>query len=176
MSSPSVKGGNVQRTGLAPKPTRLITYRYVASTNKGQAAKGTVKATSEIEAERLIIARGLNPEHVEAAPSMFSLEEALPSVFKVKDAEVIIFSRQLATLLKSGISLLPALEILQALPRARDAAMFGANLHVTLESPEAIPALEASLRGRGIIPQRVEITVPSLEDVFVSLVAQEVGA
>lgn len=72
--------------------------------------------------------------------------------------------------------LIPALEILQALPRARDAAMFGASLHVTLESPEAIPALEASLRGRGIIPQRVEITVPSLEDVFVSLVAQEVGA
>jgi len=44
---------------------------------------------------------------------MFSLEEAFPSLFKVKPKDVIVFSRQLATLLRSGISLLPALEILQ---------------------------------------------------------------
>ena len=75
--------------------------------------KGTVKAGSEIEAERLIVGRGLNPSHVEVAPSMFSLEEALPSLFKVKPRDVIVFSRQLATLLRSGISLLPSLEILQ---------------------------------------------------------------
>jgi len=43
---------------------------------------------------------------------MFSLEEAFPTFFKVKPRDVVIFSRQLATLLRSGISLLPALEIL----------------------------------------------------------------
>jgi len=43
---------------------------------------------------------------------MFSLEEALPSLFQVKPRDVIIFSRQLAALLRSGISLLPALEVL----------------------------------------------------------------
>ena len=94
------------------KKLQLITYRYTASTNKGESVKGTIKAISEIEAERLIIIRGLNPEHVEVAPSMFSLAEAFPSLFQVKPREVIIFSRQLATLIKSGISLLPALEIL----------------------------------------------------------------
>ncbi|MBI4573641.1 MAG: ABC transporter ATP-binding protein [candidate division NC10 bacterium] len=72
--------------------------------------------------------------------------------------------------------LLPALGVLQGHPLAREAAMFGASLHVTVESPEAIPALKASLGGRGITPQRVEAIVPSLEDVFVSLVAREVGA
>jgi type IV pilus assembly protein PilC len=50
--------------------------------------------------------------NVEVAPSMFSLEEAFPTLFKVKPRDVIVFSRQLATLLRSGISLLPALEIL----------------------------------------------------------------
>jgi ABC-2 type transport system ATP-binding protein len=72
--------------------------------------------------------------------------------------------------------LVSALGILQAFPRARDAAMFGASLHVTLESADAIPLLQTVLRDRGVTAQRVDAIVPSLEDVFVSLVAREVGA
>ena len=101
------------RTLDVPKKEKALTYRYVATTIQGKMVKGTVKATSEIAAERLIIAKGYNPTIVEIAPSMFSLEEALPTLFKVKPRDVIVFSRQLATLLRSGISLLPALEILQ---------------------------------------------------------------
>jgi hypothetical protein len=47
---------------------------------------------------------------------------------------------------------------------------------VTLDSAEAIPTLQASLREHGIVTQRTEAIIPSLEDVFVSLVAREVGA
>ena len=101
------------RTPEVTKQVKNVTYRYVATTVHGRMVKGTVKAGSEIEAERLIVGQGLNPSHVEVAPSMFSLEEAFPSLFKVKPKDVIVFSRQLATLLRSGISLLPALEILQ---------------------------------------------------------------
>ena len=92
---------------------KLISYRYEAATSQGRVVKGTIKATGEIEAERLLIGQGYTPINVEVVPSMFSLEEAFPTLFKVKPRDVIIFSRQLATLLKSGISLLPALEILQ---------------------------------------------------------------
>ena len=56
--------------------------------------------------------QGYRPVNVEVVPSMFSLEEAFPTLFKVKSRDVIVFSRQLATLIRSGISLLPALEIL----------------------------------------------------------------
>lgn len=91
----------------------VISYRYVATTSQGKQVKGTIKATSELAAERLVVEKGYNPISLEPAPSMFSLEEALPTFFKVKPRDVIIFSRQLATLLKAGISLLPALEILQ---------------------------------------------------------------
>ncbi len=97
----------------SPRKVKNPTYRYVASTIQGKLVKGTVTANSEIAAERLIIGKGLNPISVEVAPSMFSLEEAFPSLFKVKPQDVVIFSRQLATLLRSGISLLPAMEILQ---------------------------------------------------------------
>ncbi len=101
------------RTLNIPTKAKLLSYRYVAATSQGKIVKGTIKAVSEIAAERLIIGQGYNPMHLEVAPSMFSLEEALPTLFQVKPRDVIVFSRQLATLLRSGISLLPALEILQ---------------------------------------------------------------
>ena len=101
------------RTIEVPKQQKDLTYRYIATTRQGVLVKGNIKAPSEIAAERLLIAKGYIPQHVEAAPSMFSLEEAFPTFFRVKPRDVIIFSRQLATLLRSGISLLPALEILQ---------------------------------------------------------------
>ncbi|MBI2850737.1 MAG: type II secretion system F family protein [Chloroflexi bacterium] len=94
------------------KEKRTASYRYLATNAQGKTVKGSINATGEIEAERLLIDKGLRPLNVELVPSMFTLEEALPSLFQVKPRDVIIFSRQLATLLKSGISLLPALEIL----------------------------------------------------------------
>jgi type IV pilus assembly protein PilC len=100
-------------TITAQKPgKKLISYRYEAVDQQGRLIKGTLKAAGEIEAERILIQRGYRPINVEITPSMFSLEEALPSLFQVKPRDVILFSRQLATLLRSGISLLPALEIL----------------------------------------------------------------
>jgi type IV pilus assembly protein PilC len=101
------------RTIDVAKRQKELTYRYVASTPQGRLVRGTVKAVNEIAAERLIVGKGLNPLEVEVAPSMFSLEEAFPTFFKVKARDVIVFSRQLATLLRSGIPLLPALEIIQ---------------------------------------------------------------
>ncbi|MFC1988840.1 type II secretion system F family protein [Chloroflexota bacterium] len=97
---------------VAKKEKKLVSYRYEATTTQGKDVKGTIKASGEIEAERLLIERGYHPLNVEVAPSIFSLEEALPSIFKIKPRDVIVFSRQMATLLRSGISLLPALEIL----------------------------------------------------------------
>jgi len=96
-----------------PKGQKGVTYRYVASTAQGKMVKGTIKATSELAAERLLVGQRLNPVEVEVAPSMFSLEEAFPTFFKVKLRDVTVFSRQLATLLRSGIPLLSALEIIQ---------------------------------------------------------------
>ncbi len=103
----------MDKTAIVARKNKLITYRYLALNTKGNLVKGNLKAPDETTAERIIIEKGYNPQHVEVAPSMFSLEEALPTLFQVKPRDIIIFSRQLSTLLKSGISLLPALEILR---------------------------------------------------------------
>ena len=98
----------------APLKKLTVSYRYEAITPQGHIVKGTIKASGEIEAERMLIEMSYRPVHVEIVPSMFSLEEALPGMFGVKPRDVIVFSRQLATLLKSGISLLPALDVLSS--------------------------------------------------------------
>lgn len=94
------------------KKRKVNAYRYQAATGQGKLVKGTIKAAGEIEAERLLIQQGYRPVSVEPVPSMWSLEEALPSLFHVKPQDVIVFSRQLATLLRSGFSLLPAIDVL----------------------------------------------------------------
>lgn len=94
------------------KALKTASYRYEATNRQGKLIKGTLKATNEIDAERLLVRQGYNPVSVEVAPSMFSLEEAFPTFFKVKPQDIMLFSRQLATLLKAGISLLPGMEVI----------------------------------------------------------------
>ena len=73
-------------------------------------------------------------------------------------------------------ALVPTLKTLQAYPDASEVAMFGTSLHVTLGSREAVPALCAFLESKGTVEAEVETIVPSLEDVFVSLVTRESSA
>ncbi|MBI4199117.1 MAG: type II secretion system F family protein [Chloroflexi bacterium] len=99
----------------APPPAGpKLRFRYVAVAAGGRVVKGLVKAPNEVQAQNLIVAQGLSPISLEKAPPWLSLEEQLPSFFKVKKREVVNFSRQLATLLESGMSLLPALRLLGA--------------------------------------------------------------
>jgi ABC-2 type transport system ATP-binding protein len=69
--------------------------------------------------------------------------------------------------------LVAALEALRALPWVREAAMFGSALHATLPTTDAIPDLQEALRAADVPAVRLEPILPSLEDVFVSLVARE---
>lgn len=52
-----------------------------------------------------------------------------------------------------------------------EAAVFGSHLHTTVDSAEeAVPGIKAILQESGIKSVRIEKIVPSLEDVFVSLI------
>ncbi|MBI4329499.1 MAG: type II secretion system F family protein [Chloroflexi bacterium] len=91
---------------------RSFNYRYTAAAAGGRIVRGTIKAPSEVVAQDLLVERGQTPINLEVAPSTFSLEGQLPQLFAVKEKDVINFSRQLATLLDAGITLLPALQLL----------------------------------------------------------------
>jgi ABC-2 type transport system ATP-binding protein len=63
-----------------------------------------------------------------------------------------------------------------ALPGVRDAALFGAGLHVKTTEAEAVEARIKAFFGRGGHPEAaVSRILPSMEDVFVSLIEKEDG-
>lgn len=64
-----------------------------------------------------------------------------------------------------------AMEIIDAMPDIRHAALFGRSLHVVAgRADAAIPAIGQTLADGGFTVDSIEQIVPSLEDVFVSLI------
>ena len=114
-------------------------YKYVAYTSAGEKVEGVLEVDTKDAAEESLRNSDMSIAEVRGGPSRTSeirfkvhgnsdmtvveirrmrpaltLEELLPSLYAVKRREVIVFSRQLATLLTSGIAILPALRLLQS--------------------------------------------------------------
>ena len=89
-------------------------YRYSACTIDKRIVQGTIDATSERMAEEALYRAGyhLVLKLREIGPGL-TLSQVLPSFFGVKTQDVIDFSRQLATLIESGIPILTALQLLE---------------------------------------------------------------
>ncbi len=66
--------------------------------------------------------------------------------------------------------LMRALETAGGLPGVREVAVFGSGLHVTVADGSGAASLRGSLEAAGIIVQAIAPIIPTLEDVFVSLV------
>ncbi len=93
-------------------------FRYIASTTDGGLIKGVVEADSETVAEEVLWKSGLIIVDLKKSLKLPSLQEALPSIFGVKRHDVIVFSRNLASLLEAGIPILRALTIQSRFGRA----------------------------------------------------------
>lgn len=63
------------------------------------------------------------------------------------------------------------LERISKIPGVKEAALFGANIHaVVYDSSKAKPAIEQFLKAEGVKMCQIDKILPSLEDVFVSLI------
>lgn len=63
------------------------------------------------------------------------------------------------------------MEEIEAIPGVKHAALFGRGLHVvTADAAATVPAIAGVLAARRITADRMETIIPSLEDVFVSLI------
>lgn len=94
-------------------------YHYVAYTLKEGVVKGRVEARSEAEARAEVALQGYQPLRVAPVRQLPGLEDLFPSFFRIGLGELIRFSRQLATMLNSGGSLLNTLQMLHAQSRNR---------------------------------------------------------
>jgi type II secretory pathway component PulF len=89
-------------------------YRYKAKEGAQKTVEGTLEAVTRDDAVRQIEDRGLFPIKVEEALSPDLKLKLSPkrSAGRVKSQDITIFSRQLATLIKSGVPILKALGVL----------------------------------------------------------------
>jgi len=95
-------------------------YQYTAYTIDKRIVQGTIDATSESMAEEALYRTGYHRvlSLKEVRPGL-SLEKLMPTFFGIRAQDVIDFSRQLATLIESGIAILTALQLLEGqAPRA----------------------------------------------------------
>lgn len=89
-----------------------MSYRYVAFDQDGRRVEGWLDAADESAAEEMLWEQGLTVAQLTSARKRPTLSQAFPTFFGVKRQDLIVFSQQLATLLTSGIAILPALRML----------------------------------------------------------------
>ncbi len=71
----------------------------------------------------------------------------------------------------------PMLEALQHAPNVRDCSVFGDALHLLVDNAEkSLAEIPDFLASKGLHPRRISRISPSLEDVFVQLIAADVAA
>ena len=83
----------------------MPTYNYIALNNSGTKKKGILSASSEREARRYIKELQLTPVNVTIATRRPSFRS------KIKNKEIVLMTRQLATLLEANTSIIDALKI-----------------------------------------------------------------
>lgn len=88
-------------------------FRYVAIGPDGEHVRGALDVASEAQAERALWDANYRVVSIRAERHLPGLRQVLPSLYAVKKTALITFSRQLATLLESGVPVMRSLELLE---------------------------------------------------------------
>jgi type IV pilus assembly protein PilC len=90
-----------------------VAFRYVAIAPGGEQVHGAIDVASESQAERALWDANYRVVSLRQERHLPRLETLVPSLFSVKKRALITFSRQLATLLESGVPVMRCLELLE---------------------------------------------------------------
>jgi type IV pilus assembly protein PilC len=90
-----------------------MAFRYVAIGPGGEQVQGAIDVASESQAERALWDANYRVVSLREERRLPRLETLVPSLFAVKKRALITFSRQLATLLESGVPVMRCLELLE---------------------------------------------------------------
>jgi len=90
-----------------------MVYQYVAYNESGEVVKGRLLAVSEAAAADLLSYAGYEAINLKRFVPFFSWEGLLARLIRIKSAEIILFYRNLALLIESGIDIVTSIELLQ---------------------------------------------------------------
>ncbi len=120
-------------------------YRYLVLAPSGDRVSGSLEAPSEEAAEQTLWESGYRIVTLRAAWTLPPLDKYFPTLFGTKPNEIITFFRQLATLVESGIAVLPALELLQR----RAGRSFRRTLAAVAQAVSGGASLSDAIKGQG---------------------------
>jgi type IV pilus assembly protein PilC len=87
-------------------------FHYLAFSPEGKEQRGLLQVETETAAERALWERGWTVVQLRPSSGGFDLARWFPTFFGPPRRDVIVFSQQLATLVDSGIAIVPALQLL----------------------------------------------------------------
>ncbi|MFC5541144.1 type II secretion system F family protein [Ureibacillus suwonensis] len=96
----------------------MTIYRYVGRTRRGELTKGKIDAPSKKAAIAKLRERGINPREINESSNILDKEFNLGRS-KVKNQDFVIYCRQFATLIRAGVSVVEATNILARQTRSK---------------------------------------------------------
>lgn len=132
------------------------TYEYKVRDRAGKIVSGKLDASSEANLVSRLKGQGMAPISVSEAGTGFNMDINLPGSGKVRLKDLAIMSRQFATMINSGLTLLRSLSILseqteskglqKALIDVRESVEAGGSLSVALgEHPKVFPPIMTNM-------------------------------
>lgn len=132
-----------------------MAFRYVAIAPNGEQIRGALDVPSEAQAERALWDADYRVISIRQVRKLPGIEQVFPSLFAVKKRALITFSRQLATLLESGVPVMRSLELLEEQAASKPLATAIAGISKSIRGGstfasaiEAYPAVFPPLYGR----------------------------
>lgn len=88
----------------------MVVYRYNGRSIEGAIKKGTIDASTKAQAIQKLREMKINPREVEESKSLMHKELSIGQ--KVKNQDFVIYTRQFATLIRAGVSIVESTRIL----------------------------------------------------------------
>src|SRR5699024_10240903 len=155
----------------------MLVYKYVGRTRKGSLKRGTIQGTSKKDAIQKLRDKGISPrELTETKPSIFNRDLSL-SGNSVKNEHFVIYCRQFATLIRAGVSIVEATNILanqtesKALQKVLVAVEHDISGGIAFSDavekhPKAFPALFANMIRAGEMTGNLDDTLDRMATYF----------
>lgn len=146
---------------MAKKPAQKIEFLYEGTNRDGKRTKGEFFAISEIIAKTTLRKQGINVTRIKKKPKSFFS----PRKMKILPQDIAIFSRQIATMMKSGVPLVQSFDII------------GLG-HANPSMQELIMAIKVDVEGGSNFAEALTKHPLYFDDLFISLVdaGEQAGA
>lgn len=122
----------------------MPTFNFVARKRDGAKEKGSITADNRQAAVAMLQRRGLVPDMLNEKAGMFAFAASGPKLNKrVKTSDLLVFTRQLSTIVSAGLPLLQGLDILA---EQTDDPNFGAVIEAVAQDVESGETFSDALR------------------------------